>query len=43
MDSVNLGRVSLSPKGEYSPDVSYEFLDLISYQGSAYNDSAIRC
>lgn len=36
MDSVNLGRVSLSPKGEYSPDVSYEFLDLISYQGSAY-------
>ncbi|MDE7242784.1 MAG: glycoside hydrolase [Oscillospiraceae bacterium] len=34
--STNLGRVSVVPKGTYSPDTKYERLDLIHYQGSGY-------
>ena len=34
--STNLGRVSLVPRGEYSPQTAYERLDVVQYQGSGY-------
>lgn len=34
--SVNLGKVMVTPKGEYNPEVQYEKLDVVSYQGSGY-------
>lgn len=34
--SVNLGKVMITPKGEYDPEVQYEKLDVVSYEGSGY-------
>ena len=34
--STKLGRVSIVPRGEYDPSVSYERLDLVRYEGSGY-------
>lgn len=36
MPTTVLGKVSLTPKGEYSPDTEYAALDVVSYQGSSY-------
>lgn len=36
MASTVLGKVVITPRGEYSPDVVYESLDAISYNGSSY-------
>ena len=42
MEAVNhysetdLGNVSPNPRGEYDPKESYEYLDLVSYQGGSY-------
>lgn len=33
---INLGKVALTPKGEWSAGTTYERLDMISYQGSSY-------
>lgn len=33
---TDLGNVSLNPRGEYDPGVSYEYLDTVSYQGGSY-------
>lgn len=34
--TYTLGKVSITPKGEFSPNVVYSQLDLISYNGSSY-------
>lgn len=34
--AVDLGRVSLVPKGEYSASTQYERLDVVRYNGAAY-------
>lgn len=34
--TYNLGKVSLTPRGEFSPNVSYTALDVVSYDGSSY-------
>lgn len=34
--STNLGRVSLTPRGEYDPAAQYTYLDLVRYEGSGY-------
>lgn len=36
MAVTNLGKVAMTPKGEYSNSVTYNFLDVISYDGSSY-------
>lgn len=36
MPSTNLGKVSITPKGEYNAQTAYEPLDVISYQGDGY-------
>ena len=36
MAKENLGKVMMIPKGEYSNDITYEFLDIVSYNGSSY-------
>ncbi len=33
---TDLGNVSLNPRGEYDPEVVYEYLDTVSYQGGSY-------
>lgn len=33
---TDLGNVSPNPRGEYDPKESYEYLDLVSYQGGSY-------
>lgn len=33
---TDLGNISPNPRGEYDEKVSYEYLDLISYQGGSY-------
>lgn len=34
--TYTLGKVSITPRGEFSPNVVYSQLDLISYNGSSY-------
>ena len=34
--TVNLGKVSVTPRGVYSPSTSYSRLDIVSYGGSAF-------
>lgn len=36
MEKVNLGRVSMVPRGVYDPEVTYERLDLVTYEGNGY-------
>ena len=36
MATTNLGKVSVTPKGEYDPIITYERLDIISHNGSSY-------
>lgn len=36
MATTNLGKVSVTPKGEYDPLITYERLDIISHNGSSY-------
>ena len=36
MPRTILGKVSLTPKGEYSPDTAYTALDVVSYEGSSW-------
>ena len=36
MPRTILGKVSLTPKGEYSPDTAYTALDVVSYGGSSW-------
>lgn len=36
MPSINLGRAVIVPKGEYSGSSTYEYLDVVSYQGCTY-------
>lgn len=36
MKTLDLGKVAISPKGVYDVDTSYDPLDLIQYNGSAY-------
>lgn len=36
MATTNLGKVSVTPKGEYDPLITYERLDVISHNGSSY-------
>lgn len=33
---ISAGRVLIMPKGDYNPSVTYEMLDLVSYNGSSY-------
>ena len=33
---INLGKVALTPKGEWNATTTYERLDVVSYQGSSY-------
>ena len=33
---TDLGNIALNPRGEYSDEVSYEFLDTVSYKGGSY-------
>ena len=34
--TYTLGKVSLTPRGSYSPDTTYEALDVVTYNGSGY-------
>lgn len=34
--TVALGKVQMTPKGEYSPETAYDFLDVVSYEGGSY-------
>ena len=34
--TVQLGKVQMTPKGEYSPETAYDFLDVVSYEGGSY-------
>ncbi len=36
MAKINLGKVSITPKGEWSESETYERLDAVSYGGSSY-------
>lgn len=36
MQTINLGKVSLIPRGEYNATTEYKRLDIVTYQGSAY-------
>ena len=36
MPRTILGKVSLTPKGEYSPDTAYTALDVVGYEGSSW-------
>lgn len=36
MADTVIGKVSLTPKGEYNPTTQYEALDVVQYQGSGY-------
>ena len=36
MATENLGRVALKYKGEYSSEITYKVLDVVSYEGSSY-------
>ena len=33
---TDLGNIALNPRGEYSDEVSYEYLDTVSYMGGSY-------
>lgn len=33
---TDLGNIALNPRGEYSGETSYEYLDTVSYQGGSY-------
>lgn len=33
---TDLGNVSPNPRGEYDPETSYEYLDLVNYKGGSY-------
>lgn len=33
---TDLGNIALNPRGEYSDEVSYEYLDTVSYEGGSY-------
>lgn len=33
---TDLGNVSPNPRGEYDPETSYEYLDLVNYEGGSY-------
>lgn len=33
---TDLGNVALNPRGEYSDEMSYEYLDMVSYKGGSY-------
>lgn len=34
--NTDLGKVGLLPRGEYSDEASYEYLDIVEYEGSSY-------
>jgi len=34
--TLTIGKVALTPKGEYSPSAQYEELDVVRYEGSSY-------
>ena len=34
--TVALGKVQMTPKGEYSTETAYDFLDVVSYEGGSY-------
>lgn len=36
MISEVLGTVAIVPKGEYNPETYYEYLNVVTYQGSSY-------
>ena len=36
MAKENLGKVMMIPKGEYSNDITYEILDIVTYNGGSY-------
>lgn len=36
MANTNLGKVSLTPKGEYNAETAYERLDVVQYEGSSF-------
>lgn len=36
MSDTNLGRFRINPRGEIKPNEQYKFLDLVTYNGSAY-------
>lgn len=36
MADTVIGKVSLTPKGEYDPSMQYEALDVVRYQGNGY-------
>ena len=33
---TDLGNISLNPRGEYNPEESYEYLDLVVLEGGSY-------
>ena len=33
---TDLGNIALNPRGEYSDEASYEYLDTVSYMGGSY-------
>lgn len=33
---TDLGNISLNPRGEYSPEESYEYLDMVVFEGGSY-------
>ena len=36
MKTIDLGKVSITPRGSYGEDVAYHYLDLVSYKGSSF-------
>ena len=36
METYNLGKIGLKPRGEYSASAAYEKLDFVNYEGSSY-------
>lgn len=36
MANTILGKVCITPKGEYNPETAYEYLDAVSYEGRTY-------
>jgi hypothetical protein len=33
---TDLGNIAFNPRGEYSDETSYEYLDTVSYKGGSY-------
>ena len=36
MDNIDLGKIGITPKGDYKPQNIYERLDLVTFRGESY-------